>query len=181
VIDDRALLLGLARAAIETSLSGGAVTLPAARWLQAPAAVFVTLRQHSDGALRGCVGSIEPRLPLGEAVVAAARGAAFRDGRFAPLSYPELERIRVEVSVLSSLASLRVLDEAEACVRLDRTRPGAVLSYGRRKGVLLPKVWQSIGDAAEFLGHLKRKAGLSPAFWSDAIELHVFTSEDFGE
>jgi AmmeMemoRadiSam system protein A len=180
-MNEHATLLRLAREAIESSLNGGDVVLPRDPWLRAPGAVFVTLRQLPDGALRGCVGSIEPRMPLGDAVVAAARAAACSDPRFTPLSPSDLTRVRLEISVLSALAPLPAADEAAACARLEPTRPGVVLRYGWRQGVLLPKVWDSIGDPAEFLRHLKVKAGLSPAFWSAAIQLDVFTCDEFAE
>lgn len=180
MIDDRAALLRLAREGIETSFSGRGIAIPPAPWLQVPTAVFVTLRR-TDGELRGCVGSIEPRLPLGEAVVAAARSAAFHDGRFAPLSVVELQRVRLEVSVLSALVPSPVLDEVDACRQLEARRPGVVFRCGHRQSVLLPKVWASIRDADDFLRHLKLKAGLSSTFWSKAIELYVFTTDDFAE
>ncbi|HQW37493.1 MAG TPA: AMMECR1 domain-containing protein, partial [Usitatibacteraceae bacterium] len=40
-------------------------------WLAQPAATFVTLRIDED--LRGCIGSLEARRPLGEDVAANAR------------------------------------------------------------------------------------------------------------
>lgn len=179
--DDRAMLLRLAREAIDTSFRGADVTLPNVPWLDTPAAVFVTLRALADGALRGCVGSIEPRRPLGHAVVTAARAAAFDDERFAPLAHAELARVQLEISVLSPLALLPVSGEADARRHLQRTRPGVVLRCGRRQSVLLPKVWTSVPDATEFLRHLKLKAGLPSVFWSDAVELLVFTSDEFAE
>lgn len=175
------VLLRLAREAIERWFRREDVRLPAAAFLQAPAAVFVTLRQRPGGALRGCVGSIEAHLPLGHAVVAAARSAAFADPRFPPLSGAQLEWVRVEVSVLSPLRLLPVANEVEAVQELERTKPGVLLRCAHRQGVLLPKVWESVGDGAEFLRHLKLKAGLPVAFWSEAIELHLFTSEEFAE
>jgi AmmeMemoRadiSam system protein A len=181
VTPEDAILLRLAREAIQASLGGADVTVPADAWLQTPAAVFVTVRQRADGALRGCVGSMEAHQPLGLAVVAAARAAALHDTRFVPLSPAELPWVRLEISVLSPLVPLPVADELDACRQIERTRPGVVLTLGRRRSVLLPKVWDAIEGAAEFLQHLKIKAGLAPAFWSASIQLHVFTSDDCGE
>jgi len=172
-------LLRLARQAIETALHGGDVPLPADAIFQTPAAVFVTLREHGD--LRGCVGSIEADQPLGRAVVSAARAAAFTDPRFAPLSIGELDAVRIEISVLSPLVPLPVASEAEAIRALARTRPGVLLRCGHRQGLLLPKVWESVADAAEFLRHLKRKAGLPADYWSEAVELLTFTTDECAE
>lgn len=181
MIGDGAVLLGLARQAIETSFFGGDVTPPPLAWLEEPRAVFVTLRERR-GDLRGCIGSIEAQRPLGMAVVEAARGAAFRDGRFAPLSAEEFDGIHIDVSVLSPMTpKLRFSGEADAVRQIASTRPGVLFACGGRRSVLLPKVWDSIPDAAEFLRHLKLKAGLPVTFWSDEVALQVFTSEDFAE
>lgn len=174
-------LLRLAREAIETSFAGGEVTMPEAPWLLAPGAAFVTLYERRSGELRGCVGSIESRGPLGAAVVAAARAAAFRDPRFAPLAAIELAAVRLDISVLSPLSRVTVADEAAAMALLERERPGVVLRSGRRQSVLLPKVWESIHESAVFLRHLKLKAGLPPDFWSADLRLEVFTCEEFAE
>jgi hypothetical protein len=155
--------------------------VPREPWLHEPRAAFVSLHQRTDWALRGCVGTIEAVQPLGDAVVTAAIGAAFRDTRFAPLASSELSMVRVDVSVLSPLEPLPFRNEAEALARLEQARPGVVLRSGWRRSVLLPKVWESIDDAAEFLRHLKLKAGLPAAFWSDSIELSVFICEEFAE
>jgi uncharacterized protein len=176
-----ATLLRLARHAIEASFEDRRVVVPPEPWLSQPRAAFVSLHEQRDRALRGCIGSIEAVQPLGDAIVTAAVGAAFRDPRFAPLVPSELALVRIDISVLSPLEPLPARSEADALVRLDRTRPGVVLRSGWRRSVLLPKVWESIDDAAEFLRHLKLKAGLPGEFWSESIELSVFTCEEFAE
>jgi AmmeMemoRadiSam system protein A len=179
-MDRSATILRLAREAIEASFLGGVVLPPDEVWLREPRAAFVTLLQR-NGALRGCVGSIEPRTALGQAVVDAARGAAFRDSRFASLSHAELVEVRIEISVLSPMLPLPVEDEADARGQIERSRPGVVLTCGSSRALFLPKVWTSIPAGAEFLQHLKAKACLSHGFWSPAIRLHVFTCEEFAE
>ena len=174
-------LLRLARHAIEASFADRPAVVPPDPWLHAPGAAFVTLRLRPDGSLRGCVGTIEAERPLGDAIVTAAVGAAFRDTRFGPLGRQELSLIRLDVSVLSPLSPLPVTDEADAIARIGRTRPGVVLSCGWRRGVFLPKVWESLPEAAEFLRHLKVKAGLSARYWSADVELAVFTCDEFAE
>ena len=54
-------------------------------WLDEPGAVFITLRRF-DGALRGCIGSIEAHRPLLEDLRANAVAAAVRDPRFPPVT-----------------------------------------------------------------------------------------------
>lgn len=178
---DGGTLLRLARRAIEAALDDRSVSVPEDAWLQVPGAVFVTLRQGPDDALRGCIGSTDARQPLGRAVVSAACGAAFRDSRFAPLARRELASVRLDISVLSPFTALPVTSEAHARAELDRTRPGVLLRCGRLEGLFLPTVWTSIGDAGEFLRQLKMKAGLPAAFWSNTVELFVFSCEVYAE
>mgnify|MGYP001055911032 CR=1 FL=1 len=64
-------------------------------------AVFVTLHKH--GQLRGCIGGLEPREPLAEAVRSSAISAATQDPRFPTVSPEELDDLEIEVSVLSPL------------------------------------------------------------------------------
>jgi len=178
---DGTALLELARRAIEAGFDAELVSVPEDPWLHAPGAVFVTLYQGPDDALRGCIGSIDASQPLGNAVISAACSAAFRDPRFAPLTRAELSSVRLDISVLSPLTPLPVTSEAHARVELERTRPGVVLRYEHRQGLFLPKVWTSVADGGEFLRQLKLKAGLPGTFWSDAVELSVFTCDVWAE
>jgi AmmeMemoRadiSam system protein A len=68
--------------------------------------VFVTL--HVGSELRGCIGTTEGDEPLGAAVVRCAAGAALHDPRFAAVRAEELERLRIEISVLSPVAPIGV-------------------------------------------------------------------------
>ena len=154
------VLLRVAREALEAAFGGPPAPAHDEPWLQEPRAVFVTLEKH--GELRGCVGQLEPRLSLLEAVRDAARGAAFRDGRFPPLAPEELPEVQLEVSVLSPLERLEVASEREALASLRPGLDGLVLSNGGRRGVFIPEVWKQLPDPADFLAQLKRKAGLPP-------------------
>lgn len=139
---------------------------------------FVTLR--IAGALRGCIGSVEGSRPLVRDVAINAFGAAFQDPRFLPLSPEEFPRLDYHISVLSGFEPLRFRGEAEL---LDKIRPGIdglVIEYGPYRGLLLPSVWTDLPEKADFLRHLKLKAGLPPDFWSDQVRVERFTSESFG-
>ena len=46
-----------------------------------------------------------------------------------------------------------------------------VLEYGRHRGTFLPQVWEQLPEPAEFLAHLKRKAGLPTDFWAEDVRL----------
>ena|SRR5579859_624306 len=173
------VLLWLARASIEEELGGPHVVPPREPWLAPTTATFVTLTRNDE--LRGCVGSIEPRRPLGQDVIHSARAAAFRDLRFEPVTEQELPEIRIEVAALSPLVPLPVEDETEARSALVPGRDGVALSFGRVSSVFIPKVWEHLRDAGDLLEKLKQKAGLPAGFWSPEIRLHTFTARSYRE
>lgn len=175
-----AVLLMLARAALEEAFGGPHLVAPREPWLLGRAATFVTLRTK-DGELRGCVGSIEPHRALGDDVISTARAAAFRDQRFDPLAPEELDEVVLEVSVLSPMVPLPVRSESALIGALVPRRDGVVLEWGMHRGLFLPKVWESLSEPEEFLAHLKMKAGLAADFWSEEIRVHTFTTEEFSE
>lgn len=179
-VPDGALLLSLARGAIAERFGAPPLRRPADEpWLDQRRAVFVTLTMA--GELRGCVGQLEARWALFEAVREAALSAAFRDRRFFPLGPHELERVRVEVSVLSPLEPLPVADEAELLERMRAGVDGLVLSHEHRSGLFIPEMWKQLPDKREFLFHLKRKAGLPTQGWLPGTRVERFTAAHWEE
>jgi AmmeMemoRadiSam system protein A len=166
------VLLALARASIASALGETCFADQSAPWLRDKAACFVTLKQN--GELRGCVGDIDARRSLLQAVTAAAHAAAFDDPRFPPLRVSELANIRIEVSVLSALEPMAALSEEETLRHIRPHVDGLLLKSGRHRGIFLPQVWSSAPNAQDFLGLLKKKAGLPADFWSDEIRLYRF-------
>jgi AmmeMemoRadiSam system protein A len=169
-------LLAIARDAIAQG-PGAPPPRAVAGWLAAPGATFVTLKL--DGELRGCIGSLEPRRALAEDVAQNARAAAYRDPRFAPVSGDERERLEVEVSLLSSPEPIAAQTEAEALAQLRPGVDGVILEFIELRSTFLPQVWESVPDPADFLGELKRKAGLPYRFWDPRIRLSRYTVEKF--
>jgi MEMO1 family protein len=151
-------LLTLARGAIHEALGGPALPAPAARWLDAPGACFVTLRQ--DERLRGCVGSLKARRPLRDDVITNARAAALSDPRFRPLSEDELAGTRVEVSVLAPPVRLSFTDRNALLAQLSPGVDGLIITSGRTRATFLPQVWDVLPDAGVFVDELIRKTGL---------------------
>ncbi|MGC9317719.1 MAG: AmmeMemoRadiSam system protein B [Armatimonadota bacterium] len=170
-------LLRLARESIEAVTSDEAPPQaptddPA---LKPERAVFVTL--HKEGRLRGCIGSLEARQPLAEAVLSSAVSAATQDPRFMPVTAAEVDDLEIEISVLSPL---RTVDDPQEIVVGEH---GVIVSQGRRRGVFLPQVAPEQGwDREEMLRHLcADKAGLSPDAWRRGATLQVFTAQVFSE
>ena len=122
---------------------------------------FVTLKK--DGTLRGCIGSLEARRPLGEDVIANARAAAFKDPRFPALSRQEFEApgsgsMDIEVSLLSTPRRILFEDHADLIRQMRPGEDGIILECEGRSATFLPQVWEGLPDPEQFLAHLKQKA-----------------------
>ncbi len=153
-----------------TPLPAEAVDMP--RALAAPGASFVTL--HRRGHLRGCIGSARAWRALAADVAVNAYCTAFEDPRFDPLRPDELDALDVDISVLGAPEPFPVASEHELIARLVPGRDGVILNEGSRRGLFLPAVWELVEDAADFVRHLKHKAGLPEGYWSDRISVERF-------
>ena len=173
--DQGHLLVRLARDAISAELHQAVERPERPGWLSEPGATFVTLKRSNR--LRGCIGSIEARRPIGEDVEENAIAAAMRDPRFFPMTPDELVDLSVEVTVLSRLEALPTADEDDACRKLRPGVDGVVLSYRGTKGTFIPQMWEQLPAPKEFLRYLKQKAGLARDFWDPAVQLQRFTAE----
>lgn len=167
-----AALLSRARNAIRAELGLPTEAEPPHPALSGPGATFVTL-QDAQGALRGCIGSLQAWRTLDEDVRRNAEGAAFRDPRFRPLSRAEWQAgLQVEVSLLDAPQPLpRVRSEAEALALLKPGIDGLILEWHGHRATFLPQVWAQLPEPAAFLAALKRKAGLAADFWAEDVQL----------
>jgi AmmeMemoRadiSam system protein A len=141
--------------------------------LKEPQGAFVTL--YSKGELRGCIGQIVARMPLGEAVAAMAQEAAFRDPRFPPVRSEELDDLKIEISVLTPLQKIDSTEEIEV------GKHGIVIVRGGSMGLLLPQVATEYNwDRNEFLEHCCLKAGLPRNTWKEkGTEIYIFSADVF--
>ncbi len=175
-------LRGVAWAAIERGAEGGGGMLtveskdyPEA--LRAPRASFVTLRK--GGQLRGCMGSLEARMPLVEDVACNAYNAAFKDPRFDPVGGDEIPGLDLKLSVLSPPEPVPVSSEEDLLRQLQPGVDGVILQAGGRRGTFLPAVWDMLPNPREFLCQLKRKAGLPEDYWSDEMTIQRYGADEY--
>lgn len=145
--------------------------------LRAARATFVTLK--IKGKLRGCIGRLHAERPLVEDLAENAYAAAFRDPRFPPLNETEYLLLQYHISVLEEPEDLVVSSEAELIEKLVPGQDGVILSDGRHQGTFLPSVWESLPNPADFIKHLKRKAGLPASSWSDHYRVQRYSVEEF--
>jgi len=143
--------------------------------LQAIRASFVTLEIHNQ--LRGCIGALTAYQPLVNDVAYHAHAAAFSDPRFMELQRDEFPQLDIHISILSPPKSISFESEEHLVQQLRPGIDGLILTEGMYKGTFLPSVWESLKEPADFLRHLKRKAGLSPNYWSDNIKVERYIAE----
>jgi AmmeMemoRadiSam system protein A len=162
-------LLALARRTLESFVRDGSVSPYDTSNIHFtdPRGAFVTLTKK--GELRGCIGYIEPVVPLYKAVQQCAVYAASEDPRFTPVIPRELADIAVEISVLTTP---RKINDAR---QVQVGRHGLVMSQGGRRGVLLPQVATENGwEREEFLSQACLKAGLPADAWKKGAAIEVF-------
>jgi AmmeMemoRadiSam system protein A len=175
-------VLDTAAAAIDSGLGRSLASPPDSRRLALPLAEhrasFVTLTL--DQSLRGCCGTLEAARPLLLDVWHNAQASAFHDPRFPPLTLAEWRRVELEVSVLTPCERLVVADERELLLQLEPGRDGLVLSWRGVRATFLPKVWEQVSGAEEFLRRLKQKAGWPAGFWATDLEIWRYETESVG-
>ncbi len=118
------------------------------------AGVFVSI--HEDGRLRGCIGTILPVYgSVAEEIIHNAVSAATRDPRFDPIRPEELDRLEINVDVLTEPERIESRDE------LDVKRYGVIVSSGGKRGLLLPDL-DGVDTVDEQVEIAMRKGGISP-------------------
>ncbi len=141
---------------------------------------FVTLK--IGGQLRGCIGSLVGRESLVDGIRSNAVNAAFHDPRFSRLTEKELDRVFIEVSVLTEP---QVLDYSGPEDLIDKLRPGidgVTIRKGHAGGTFLPQVWEQLPEPRTFLSHLCMKAGLPSDAWQQAdLEVETYQVQYFEE
>ena len=176
---EKKYLLKLARKSIEFYLETGKKyqpEIPSSKKLRQEMAVFVTL--HKNRALRGCIGQLIAREPLYLAVSDMAYSAAFNDYRFDPVNIRELDKIHIEISILTPPKLIENIDE------IKMGTDGVWIKKGYHSGVFLPQVATDTGwDKKTFLENLcSHKAGLpKDAYLDKDTKIYIFRVYKFEE
>jgi AmmeMemoRadiSam system protein A len=134
---ERHPLVELARRSIEAYVrEGRRIPVPGELPLQFQEAAGAFVSIHRHGALRGCIGTIQPACrTVAEEVIENAISAASCDPRFAPITPGELAALEIKVDVLAKPEPI----ESEA--DLDPRRYGLIVQSKRepwKRGLLLP-------------------------------------------
>jgi uncharacterized protein len=182
--EEKKLLLGLARQAIEITVRGDKLPplekLNLTEKLKQKGATFVTLTK--GGNLRGCIGTLEPYLPLAEDVREHAVAAAMQDYRFTPVQVEELTDLKIEISRLTLPQALDYRDAEDLIRKLNPGIDGVILRDGGHRATFLPQVWEKISDPGQFLSSLCNKMGVPGDLWRwKKMQVYTYQVEEFHE
>ena len=145
----------LARKAVRTwVLEKKAIETPAPipENMKGRAGVFVSI--HEDGDLRGCIGTFLPTTAnIAHEIIEMAIEACYQDTRFMPVRPNELDKLEINVDVLSSPEPI------DNIAQLDPKIYGVIVYRGPRRGLLLPDL-EGIDTAEQQVAIARRKAGI---------------------
>lgn len=137
---------------------------------------FVTL--HKEGDLRGCIGTFTSNEPIYKTISKMAIESATEDQRFRPVTREELDKIKLEISVLTEPKLIN--DWRKIKLGID----GVIIKRGFNQGVFLPQVATETGwDLETFLSQLCwQKAGLPQDCYKDpSTQIYTFQAIIFSE
>jgi MEMO1 family protein len=141
---------------------------------------FVTLT--IDKQLRGCIGNLDSKDSIVDGIERNAVNAAFRDPRFPPLKAGELDRVDIEVSILTEPQPLKYRDSEDLLSKLRVNVDGVILRKGSASATFLPQVWAQLPQPETFLSHLCTKAGLSSDAWKEGnLDILTYQVQCFEE
>jgi AmmeMemoRadiSam system protein A len=128
-------------------------------WLKKRGAVFVTINEFNS--LRGCIGSIIAHQSLLDDIIQNAKAAALNDPRFRPVTKEELDKLDIEVSILTEPKPLEYKDILDLKAKIRVGIDGVILSYNNHQATYLPSVWEQLPTFEAFFTSLCQKARLS--------------------
>lgn len=103
--------------------------------------VFVTLRNHKTGALRGCIGTLETNndeYNIESNVKKYVIEAAFRDSRFSSIEIDEFYHLDIAITILYTLQPITINQYYTGKFKLGRD--GLLMKIGNKQGYFLPSV-----------------------------------------
>ncbi len=174
----------MARAAIEKELGNKDIKIPeGTKPFKTESGVFVTLNTFPERELRGCIGYPEPIMALDKAVKDAAVSAALRDPRFPSVKIGEMDRIVIDVTLLTRPENIKYQDDEDLIRQVKIGRDGLIARKSFHSGLLLPQVPVEYDWTVEdFLSHTCMKAGMHPEEWRRGdVSFQKFQGKVFGE
>ena len=144
--------------------------------------VFCTLLTYPENKLRGCIGLIASEKSLINATIEASCSAT-QDPRFFPLEESELDKIIIELTILSEMQRILVYEPRDYLKEIKIGKDGLYLKYHYNSGIFLPQVpIEQRWDVKTYLSELCLKAGLTEDSWiTKPVQLYKFQAQIFSE
>jgi AmmeMemoRadiSam system protein A len=138
------------------------------------AGVFVTLKKN--GSLRGCIGIIQPTDILARNIITSTRNSALNDHRFPPVRLEEVDRLEIEISILSPPKKSKLED-------IEIGKHGLIVEGGSLSAIYLPQVATEVGwTFDQWLDSLCDKANLPTSYWKEKeAKFKTFTAQIINE
>jgi AmmeMemoRadiSam system protein B/AmmeMemoRadiSam system protein A len=141
---------------------------------------FVTLTINKQ--LRGCIGNLDAKDSIVDGIERNAVNAAFHDPRFPPLKGHELDRVDIEVSILTKPQPLKYRNSNDLLSKLRVNVDGVILRKASASATFLPQVWEQLPQPESFLSHLCTKAGLPADTWKRGnLDILIYQVQYFEE
>jgi AmmeMemoRadiSam system protein A len=164
------VLLKFAHQVLRKHLNGDKIDVDISEISKEKYAIFVTLYKNDE--LRGCIGTLEPELPLISGIEKYTLLAAFHDSRFSPVKKDELDNLKIEISILTKpklVGSYREISFGKDGVVVEDFQSG-------EKSVFLPDVAQYFDNLKDFMEELcSQKLGREKDFYLNPnARIYVF-------
>jgi MEMO1 family protein len=176
-IEDKNMLINIVKESIKQKLENDIIyepETPESDILNYNRGAFVTL--SLDNNLKGCIGQFTPNYPLYKVVRDMSLSSAFNDSRFDPVNINDLEKLQIEISVLSPFKKISDIND------IVLGKHGIYISKDIYSGTFLPQVAEQTGwNLEEFLGHCAQdKAGIGWDGWKDS-NIYIYEADVFNE
>lgn len=179
--EDGALLISIARASLKAHFTGAKVIIPEEKkdLMKETPGVFIVLRTFPGYLPRGESGYLPDVMPLEKAIQEVSIAAATRDSLISPVSRKELDKIILELSLITDL---ELLKREEYLEKIEIRKHGVIVS-NNFKGIILPQVAMDMGwNNKAILSHACMKAKLNPDAWKESgIKVYRFRARVFLE
>lgn len=144
--------------------------------------VFVTIHTFPNNNLRGCMGIPYPIMTLDNSILEASK-SVINDPRFPILTRQELDKIVIEVTVLSKPVKIKISEPMDYIKNIKIGRDGLIIKNGFYSGLLLPQVpIEQSWNIYEYLENICLKAGLPPNSWKNKESIiYKFFGQVFSE
>ncbi len=176
--NEKNTLLAVARNSIEKRLLIQRA-IPLEEWkltenLKRKCGIYISLTKN--GVLRGSIGHFDYDVSLFQNVVDMSQASAFDDPRFHPLIENEVNKINIEISVITHMR--RIYELSQFIVG----KHGICIKKDGKCGLFLPQVANEVKwNKEEFISHCARdKAGIGWNGWKNA-EIYLFETIVFSE